>query len=420
MAALGCAGGGSQSVPPPVIERFQPDNAQVEMGSEVLLEAVFSNGKGVVDHEGGALFGSGVVRVTPMTNTIYTLTVTNGHGESVRRQATVVVNPGLAVTVEGHEGVAGEVTVTGPGGFRRTMVASGLLTGLEPGDYTIEAAPARRGGLTLHPWQPIQELAVQSGTAVKVKYPAPFLSVLLPGRVPLDFVLIPAGRFVMGNDHPADPRRSPSPSPAHPVTIRRAFYFAKTPTTVAQWEAIAGAARPTVAAPDEAVGGVSFESIKATYLPELNRRLPGHSFRLPSEAEWEYACRAGTTTAYFHGPDAARVWDYAWSIGAYQADPHPVGKRLPNPWGLYDLTGLVFQWCEDLAHDGYMGAPQDSGPWLEPWPNVMEGQRILRGFPPMGVPGENLSGSSADRHSFGELEPGEYLGFRLVASEERH
>lgn len=246
------------------------------------MEAAFTNGKGVIDHGVGAIAGSGVVKVNPITTTIYTLTVSNQEGVSVRRQAVVVVKPGLAVTVQGHEGVAGEVTVTGPGGYHRTMVASGILTGLEAGEYTIAAAPARNGASMLHPWEPVQQATVQTGTRVKVAYPAPALSVLLPGRVPLDFVLIPAGGFMMGNDHPADPRRSPNPSPAHPVTLSKAFYCAKTPTTVAQWNAIAGSTKLAVGGPDEAVGGVSYSEVKTSFLPELNRRLPGHGFRFPS------------------------------------------------------------------------------------------------------------------------------------------
>jgi formylglycine-generating enzyme required for sulfatase activity len=401
-----------------VIEHFQADKPQVEMGSEVLLNAAFGNGTGRVDHDGGALESSGVVKVAPMATTTYVLTVTNERGETAKRQATVVVNPGLAVTVEGYEGAAGEVTVTGPEGFSRTMVASGLLTGLKKGDYSVKAAPAKRGELTLHPWCPEQKVTVETGTPVKVTYPAPTLQVMLPGQVPMDFVLIPAGDFIMGNDHPADPRLPPNPSPTHHVDIPKAFYFAKYPTTVAQWEAIAGPAGQAGVAADDAVGGITYEALQANYLPELNRRIPGHSFRLPSEAEWEYACRAGTTTAYYHGPDPLKVWEYAWSIDAYQAGPHPVGKKRPNRWGLHDLTGLVFQLCEDLAHDGYAGAPEDGSPWLDPGPSALEGRRILRGYPPVSIPGESLLGGSAERHARGEQVVDEYVGFRLVAPEE--
>jgi hypothetical protein len=210
-----------------VIESFQPSRSSVEMGSSLILETRFSGGTGVVGPQGAILQRGGAVEITPTRTTTYTLTVTNAEGRSVEKQATVEVKPGLAIQVEGHEGMAGEVVVTGPGGYGRTLRTSAVLTGLKPGAYAISASPVQHGGATLHPWHPVQRVQVTTGTTVKVAYPAPALAVMLPGEVVLDLVLIPAGTFTMGTNTPPDPRRFPNPSPAHPVTIPKAFYMAE-------------------------------------------------------------------------------------------------------------------------------------------------------------------------------------------------
>jgi len=220
----------------------------------------------------------------------------------------------------------------------------------------------------------------------------------------------------MGSDRPADPQRFPSPSPAHPVHFDSAFYLAKYPTTQAQWQAVAGTNPSRAAGPDFAVNSVRFDDIKDTFLPRLNGMVAGVSFRLPSEAEWEYACRAGTTTTFFFGDDAARIWDYSWPLDTDRGNGYAVGGRQPNPWGLYDLAGLVFQWCEDVAHDGYAGAPADGRPWLDPRPRDGTDYRIIRGYPPILPPGPDLLGSSAERWSRHRGNSNDDLGLRLVAT----
>lgn len=405
--------------PGPTITRFEADRNAVEMGQAILLSADYAHGSGVVEPEGGPIPQGGTLALSPATTTAYTLTVTDGHGNRVQKRITVMVNPGLALTVEGHEGIAGEITVAGPDGFRKNLVASGTLTGLKAGTYTITAAPAHVGGQVFHPLLPVQEIKVETGTALKVSYPAPTLSVSLPGGVPLEMVLIPAGSFMMGNDHPADPRWIPNPSPAHRVTLPEAFYLARYPTTFGQWEAVLGPGERPGPGTDLAVDDVSFDEVKDSFLPELNRKVPGLDFRLPSEAEWEYACRAGTSTTFFHGEDYFRSFEYAWSIPAFRCGNHPVGKKLPNPWGLFDLNGLVFQWCEDVAHDGYDGAPADGHPRLDQDPHSLHGEkRILRGYPPLPTSGEGQAGSSSDRFAY--RRSGHYgnTGFRLAACAE--
>ncbi len=417
LGTVACTESRTPDPPGPTIEWFEATASTVELGAMVNLRARFTGGEGVVSPGEKPVRSGDQVAVAPTETTAYALTVTGPGGRAARKLATVTVRPGLTIAIEGHEGVAGQVTVQGPGGYSRVLQTSGLLTGLEAGEYTVTAAPAVVGQTTLHPWQPVQRFQVTTGTAVTVRYPAPAMTVRLPGGVPLDFVLIPAGTFTMGEDRPADPLRLPSPCPAHGVTLSRAFYMAKVPTTQAQWQALLGSNPSEQRNPDYPVTNVSYFDVKNTFLPAANAQVPGMGFRLPSEAEWEYACRAGTTTTYFHGEDPLRIWDYAWSTDDFLTQEHPVGRKRPNPWGLYDLAGLVFQWCEDLACDGYRGAPTDGVPRSDPVGPGLAGDGIVRGYSRIGsiLPGGNPIGGSALRWARQRECHCWDVGFRLLA-----
>ena len=107
----------------------------------------------------------------------------------------------------------------------------------------------------------------------------------------------------------------------------------------------------------------------------LECNFEANGYRLPTEAEWEYACRAGTTTAYFFGDGPAKLGDYAWFDKNSSGHPRPVGQKQPNPWGLYDMAGNVWEWCNDFYKvDYYQEAPREN----PKGPN--EGQnKVLRG-----------------------------------------
>jgi formylglycine-generating enzyme required for sulfatase activity len=160
------------------------------------------------------------------------------------------------------------------------------------------------------------------------------------GSVALDLVLIQPGSFTMGDDG----GDGSAEKPAHKVTISKPFYLGKYEVTQDQWEAVMGANPSYFKGPENPVEDVSWDDCQK-FLKKLNERLPGTggTVRLPTEAEWEYACRAGTTTKYSFGDTRSDLGEYAWYGGNSHNKNHPVGEKKPNAWGLYDIHGNV---CE--------------------------------------------------------------------------
>ena len=148
------------------------------------------------------------------------------------------------------------------------------------------------------------------------------------------------------------------------------------------------------------------------FLPVLNFQTSGSDpWRLPSESEWEYACRAGTTTRYYWGDDLSEtaIGDYAVYYLNYPGGTAEVGSKLPNAWNLYDMSGNVWEWCEDWYHDSYNGAPTDGSAWVSPSGEY----RVLRGGSWYYDPGSCRSASRGNNYP-SYTYPN--LGFRLVRS----
>jgi formylglycine-generating enzyme required for sulfatase activity len=162
------------------------------------------------------------------------------------------------------------------------------------------------------------------------------------------FVQIPAGRFEMGSTI------GPGEHPVHPVTIA-SFWMGVTEVTQAQWQAVMGS-NPShfqQAGPNAPVEMVSWSDAQA-FIARLNAREPDRQYRLPSEAEWEYACRVGRKEDPY-----APVEEAAWVKENSGGTTHPVGLKRPNGYGLYDMFGNVAEWCEDTYYPSHEGAPRD-------------------------------------------------------------
>ena len=176
--------------------------------------------------------------------------------------------------------------------------------------------------------------------------------VLLPssGSINMKFIKIPAGEFMMGSSKREKGLFS-NESPVHKIIIRKPFLLGKYPVTQKDWKVVMGSNPSALKGDDLPVELISWYDAQK-FIEKLNQMEGTDIYRLPSEAEWEYACRAGTTTRYSFGDNESELGDYAWYWGnsgvCYLSDLlgffrgpviHPVGQKKPNPWGLYDMYG---------------------------------------------------------------------------------
>ena len=182
-------------------------------------------------------------------------------------------------------------------------------------------------------------------------------------------VVISSGSFVMGSEKRTEVR------PSHMVTIR-SFLIGKTEVTQKLWFHVMGSnpSDSKVCGPECPVENVSWDEVQ-NFIRKLNQRT-GQNYRLPSESEWEYAARAGTTTAWSFGDDVSKLGSYAWYWDNSGGKTQLVGQKLPNPFGLFDMHGNVWEFTQDCWHENYMGAPADGSPWKT---DCTENRRVLRG-----------------------------------------
>jgi formylglycine-generating enzyme required for sulfatase activity len=184
--------------------------------------------------------------------------------------------------------------------------------------------------------------------------------------VPLEMIFVPGGSFRMGS---STGKGLDDERPQHDVIVPD-FYIGKYQITQAQWEAVMNK-NPSHFTYDLAlpVENVSWNDAKQ-FCEKLSKMM-SKAYRLPSEAEWEYACRAGTTGDYAGDLDAM-----AWHWNNSSGKTHPVGQKQPNAFGIYDMHGNVWEWCEDVWHANYDGAPTDNSAWLR---NGASSGRVVRG-----------------------------------------
>jgi formylglycine-generating enzyme required for sulfatase activity len=219
----------------------------------------------------------------------------------------------------------------------------------------------------------------------------------------MDLVWVPAGSFVMGSP-PGEEGRQPNDSdedPQHLVTISRGFWLGRCEVTQEQWARVTGRQSPAhFAGSRHPVESVSWDEVRS-FLHVLNQSAGADCYRLPTEAEWEYACRAGGHEPFAFGGDAGLLHRYAWfegNAGDVSGRPgrtRPVGLLQPNRWGLHDMHGNVWEWCADRYAAGYYAeSPRDDpdgpstgrrrvkrgGGWFYPWYRCRSADRA-RGEP---------------------------------------
>jgi len=186
-------------------------------------------------------------------------------------------------------------------------------------------------------------------------------------------IVVPAGSFTMGSPA-AEADRSPNEGPQHDVTIAKPFAVGRTEVTFTQWDACvaAGACRRlgdnAWGRGDRPVINVGWSD--AVGYVEWLARMTGKPYRLLSEAEWEYAARAGTTTRFSFGDDDSDLDRYAWYFKNSDRKTQAVGSKTANGFGLYDMHGNVYEWVADPWHENYENAPSDGSVWRNnPVPN---------------------------------------------------
>lgn len=245
----------------------------------------------------------------------------------------------------------------------------------------------------------------------------------MKNSVGMEFVLIPAGSFMMGS-HSNEKDRNPDEGPPRRVTIAYEFYLGKYEVTIGEWKSVMGDLpegmkknldSKFMESDRQPVVRISWNDTQE-FIARLNAKNDGYKYRLPSEAEWEYAARAGTQTRFYWGDDLnfsllckyANVKDFSDCPDNYPRNA-PVGTYLPNSLGLYDMTGNVWEWCEDIWQNNYEYLPTDGSANLAVGDS---GKRVRRG----GSWADNPKYTRAAARNYDTpTDRNDEDGFRLVA-----
>ena len=232
--------------------------------------------------------------------------------------------------------------------------------------------------------------------------------------VSLEMVKIPGGRFLMGSPE-TEAERDQDEGPQHYVNVPE-FLMGKYTVTQAQWQAVMGNNPSQFKGKNRPVEKVSWND--ATKFCQKLSKKTGRDYRLPSEAEWEYACRAGTQTPFYFGetitPELVNYdGNYTYGNGPegkYREETTDVGNFPPNSFGLYNMHGNVWEWCQDIWHSNYDGAPVDGSAWVN---GGNSSRRVRRGGSWDDYPWRCRS---AFRFNYNSVEADDsYIGFRLVS-----
>jgi formylglycine-generating enzyme required for sulfatase activity len=248
-----------------------------------------------------------------------------------------------------------------------------------PGFDNLLKAVAGILGRPVQPGQKTNEVRDREPEKVHISIEKPEKIAKQGNSIGMKFTLIPADEFYMGSG------QYDVGKPVHKVKIKNPFYLGTYQVTQHEWKAIMDDNPSHFKGDDLPVEQVSWEAVQE-FIKKLNEEESTDKYRLPSEAEWEYVARAGTTTRYSFGDSESKLGDYGWYAensgsrspkkgdyfgydkddlfeNRWKGKTHSVGQKKPNPWGLYDMHGNVWEWVQDGWHDCYDGAPTDGSAW---------------------------------------------------------
>ena len=364
----------------PVITSFTATPATVTAGQGTILAwSTAWAGTLAIEPGIGPVTGN-QLEVFPAALTTYLLTASNASG-LVTATATVTVIPlGQPPVINSFSASPANISA-GQGSTLAWSVSNATSLTLNQGlglaeGASLQVSPAATTTYTLTAANASGQ--VTASATVMVGNGSTYM---LPGGVQLGLVAIPAGSFTMGSVNAIDSFAQPP----HPVTLTQAFFMGKYLVTQSQYQAVTGVnpsvnqTKPIANLPVDSVAWTDITQ-SGGFLYMLNAmtaaaRPSGLVFRLPTEAEWEYACRAGSITEWFFGNNPSIIGGYSWipAAGGYTPATQIVGQRLPNAFGLYDLIGDVYQWCQDYWGN-YPSTPQTN-----PTGPATGNQRIQRG-----------------------------------------
>ncbi len=318
------------------------------------------------DEQSPTGYAESLLQLTPQRREAYVLPAVSG-GKSLKRRITSLLS--------------GERSDPNPG--RRWMQATALAAicavvsvALAQPKAVVADAGNRIAKLGANPDTGLEEIRIELRNL-------PQASESGEAVTPLDMALIPVGTFSMGTTKNVYGKPDQKEWPPHKITISKSFYIGKYELTQAQWEAVMGRklkSKHLTLGPNYPAAKMSW-GYANTFVEKLNRCGLGR-FRLPTEAEWEYACRGGEKSLYFFGTGPNGGDPYMWWQGNYTSGKHhEVGKKRPNGWGLYDMHGNVSEWCSDVWEDPFPRDPQidPQGPSPRWFANPLT-KRVFRGI----------------------------------------
>jgi formylglycine-generating enzyme required for sulfatase activity len=351
----------------PEINFFRASPRELSEGEETTLTwSVSGATKVTIEPEIGNVKSEGEEVLSPDKTTTYTLTATNEVG-SIDKTVKVIVEQRQELSVSPNsfdfKGSGTQtLTLSNRGGGTLTWEAqddedwitlSKIKGTISERDKTLVDLNVNADGMEIGNYKGTITINSDGGTKTVP------VNLIVSFSLDMEFVEIPAGEFDMGS--PSD-EVGIYEGPVHRVTISKAFKMGKYEVTQKQWREVMGTDPSYFKGDDLPVESVSWDEVQE-FINKLNEKEGTTNYRLPSEAEWEYAARAGTTTRYSFGDDESKLGEYAWYDKNSGGKTHPVGQKQPNPWGLYDMHGNVCEWVQDTYHINYDGAPIDGTAW---------------------------------------------------------